>query len=94
MRQFDGSDPDRERQADAARTAYGAWGRWPEDASDDVLGDLEDGDDDRSTLRWYGVFLATAGVPRDVIAAELEAAAAGTTRPSRARIDELRTVHH
>jgi len=93
MRRPDERDPASARQADAALTAYGHWGHWPEDASDDVLDDLEDGEDDPSTLRWYAVFLAMAGVPRDAIATELAAIAAGTTRPSRARIEELRTAH-
>lgn len=87
------SDPARARQADAALAAYGRWGRWPQDASDDVLDDLEDGDDDPSTLRWYGVFLTMAGIPRDVIRSELDAVVAGTAHPSRARIEELRAAH-
>ncbi|MGV8978532.1 MAG: hypothetical protein ACOH17_10850 [Cellulomonas sp.] len=85
--------PDLVRKADAAIAVYGQWVRWPEDASDDVLGDLEDGEDDPSTLRWYGVFLRMAGVSRDSITGELDAIAAGTTRPSRTRIDQLRAGH-
>jgi hypothetical protein len=92
MRHCVGGDPTPVRQATAALAAYGHWGRWPEDASDEVLDDLEDGEDDPATLRWYDVFLAMAGVPDDVIATERACVYQGTRQPSRARIEELRTA--
>jgi hypothetical protein len=85
-------DPARERQADAALGAYGHWGHWPEDADDDTLGDLEDGDDHPATLAWYRRYLTMAGIPRDVIDAEMTAVEAHTSRPSRQRIEELRAT--
>jgi hypothetical protein len=73
----------------AALTAVGRWGVWPQDASDDILGDIEADPTDRASLIWYQVFLVMAGVPADVIRTEYEAVLAGTVQPSRARIDEL-----
>ena len=79
-------------EARAALNALGLWGIWPQDASEDVLGDIEDDPTDRASLVWYQVFLVMARVPADVIRAEYAAVLAGTAQPSRARIDELSTT--
>ncbi|GAA3801790.1 type II toxin-antitoxin system VapC family toxin [Cellulomonas soli] len=84
------ADPARQRQADAALQAYGQWAHWPDDAPEEVLDDLEDGDDDPSTLAWYRVFLTMAGVPGAQIDQELADVTAGRSLPSRERIEELR----
>ncbi|WP_449386127.1 hypothetical protein [Cellulomonas soli] len=84
------ADPARQRQADAALQAYGQWAHWPDDAPDEILDDLEDGDDDPSTLAWYRVFLTMAGVRQEQIDQELADVTAGRSQPSRRRIEELR----
>ena len=76
-------------EGQAALSALGTWGVWPDDASDDVLGDIEDDPTDRASVVWYQVYLLMARVPADAIRTELDSVRAGVVRPSRARIDEL-----
>lgn len=83
-------DPVREGLTDLALAAFGWWGRWPEDASDEVLDELEEDASDPGTLKWYGAYLKMTGVPDTAIATELDAVREGHSVPSRKRLEQLR----
>ncbi|AMB58891.1 hypothetical protein AWU67_08435 [Microterricola viridarii] len=78
------------RQTEVAMTALATWGRWPADASDDVLESLPHEPDDESLLTWYWIYLGMAGLSRATIDEEVESVRAGDVLPSRERIERLR----
>ncbi|WP_309616061.1 hypothetical protein, partial [Salinibacterium sp.] len=82
--------PDEAREHQLASIAYPLWGNWPVDLGHDRMFDIEQEPDNEYLMSWYRIYLALAGLPEYIIAAELTAIAKGTGAPSRARIEELR----
>jgi hypothetical protein len=70
--------------------ALGVWGVWPDDASAEVLDDLER--DPSIEYLWpnYRSYLSMAGIPDAIADAEIDALRRGAGRASRSRIEELR----
>jgi hypothetical protein len=87
----DGDDHDSVRLRSAAFAALGLWGRWPDDASDDVMIDLAD-EPDEELLGYYRAFLKMAGVSDELADTEVVAVRNRTSAPSRARVEELRAA--
>jgi hypothetical protein len=78
------------READLALHALGVWGRWPDDASDDVMYDVREDPANVGTRRWYRAYLTMAGLDESVIDAEMSAVASGESPASRDHIEALR----
>lgn len=75
---------------DLANAAIGLWGRWPDDCVDEIFLDIEDDPLERSSLRWYRVFLVMAGLTEDDVETEMRRVRASEMLPSRKRIEQLR----
>ena len=78
-----------ENEQELAASALGKWGRWPEDASDDVLFDLPEEPDNPSLLRAYRIYLEMAGLDPLEISNEMNKVNSGEELPSRERIERL-----
>lgn len=85
-----GTDAESLRMRDLAFAAQAAWGRWPDDASFDMLIDFETDPIDENALAYYRSYMLMAGISAEVADRELDEVRAGRAQPTRERIEELR----
>ena len=87
------ADPLMAEQRELANQAIGAWGRWPQDAHEDVLRDMERDPRSESSLTWFRRYLQMASVSSDVADAEVLKASTGEIVPTSEYIDSLQRDH-
>src|SRR5690606_26962718 len=70
------ADPLMAEQRELASQAIGLWGRWPQDAHEDVLRDMKRDPRSESSLTWFRRYLQMASVSSAIANAEVLKAAA------------------